>query len=375
MRSRVLTVLAAAGLCLMMLAGCGGTAAKDAGAPEKVLTVEERADQIVAGMSTAEKVGQLVMIGVQGTEVNDDSLFMLHQYHMGGVILFDRNLESAEQTRKLTSDLQAQAGEKVPLFIGIDEEGGRVVRGKAFIPAPPSQQEIGRSGDVTAAREQAAKTAGDLRALGVNVNFAPVADVSATDPRSYSGDAKTAAAFVDAAAQGYRDGHIIYALKHFPGIGRGTVDSHQDISSVNASKETLLQTDLVPFRQVMARDTDPDWFVLVSHLNYPALDRDNPASLSKAVMTDFLRGELGYNGLVITDDLEMGAVSRHHEFRDLGVQAVLAGADVVMVCHEYPHETDVYLGLLDAVENGTISQARLDESVRRVVLAKLRMQE
>ena len=119
---------------------------------------------------------------------------------------------------------------------------------------------------------------------------------------------------------------MMYALKHFPGIGRGTVDSHEDISSITATK---------------------------------------------AIQTDFLRGELGYRGLIITDDVEMGALAKHYSFRELGVKAVEAGSDIVLVCHEYPHETDVYLGLLDAVEDGTIPMERVDESVRRIVKAKL----
>ena len=201
-------------------------------------TLDEQADAIVREMSLTEKVGQMVMIGVQGTDVTDDSLYMLHQYHMGGVILFDRNMESADQTKKLIADLQAKADQKVPLFIGVDEEGGQVVRGKSFLTPPPSEQEIGRSGEVTRAEESARQTAEKLKKLGFNVNFAPVADVGEY-ARSFSADPEQAAKFVEAAAQGYEQQHMMYALKHFPGIGRGTVDSHEDISSITATKAEL----------------------------------------------------------------------------------------------------------------------------------------
>lgn len=132
-----------------------------------------------------------------------------------------------------------------------------------------------------------------------------------------------------------------------------------------------MQNDLVPFRTMIDERQAEDYFILVSHLKYPALDAVNSASQSKAVMTDLLRGELGYNGLIITDDMEMGAVSKHTSWRQLGVKAVEAGADIVMICHEYPHETELYLGLLDAVEQGEISESRIDESVKRIVKAKL----
>ena len=350
--------------------GClGGTGSGSGTSHEE--TLDEQVDRIVSSMSTTEKVGQMVMIGIQGQDVTDDSLYMLHQYHMGGVILFDRNITSAEQVTALTEHLQAQADEKVPLFIGIDEEGGDVVRGKDVLTPPPSQQEIGAAGEVLAAEEWASKTAVSLKKLGINVNFAPVADVGSPDRRSYSADPDQVTKFVQAAAQGYEQNRELYALKHFPGIGRGKVDSHQEVSAITASKDELLQTDLVPFRTMIDERQAEDYFILVSHLKYPAFDAGNSASQSKAIMTDLLRGEMGFNGLIITDDMEMGAVSRHTSYRQMGVDAVAAGADIVMICHEYPHETELYLGLLDAVEQGAISEARIDESVKRIVKAKL----
>ena len=271
-----------------IVAGCGKAQSGDgAGQTAKEQTLDEKVDAIVDSMMTTEKVGQMVMIGVQGTDVTDDSLYMLHQYHMGGVILFDRNMESADQTKKLIADLQAKADQKVPLFIGVDEEGGQVVRGKSFLTPPPSEQEIGRSGEVTRAEESARQTAEKLKKLGFNVNFAPVADVGEY-ARSFSADPEQAAKFVEAAAQGYEQQHMMYALKHFPGIGRGTVDSHEDISSITATKAELLKRDIVPFQKVIDERQSEDYFVLVSHLRYPALDGENPASLSKAIQTDFL---------------------------------------------------------------------------------------
>ncbi|WP_302048365.1 glycoside hydrolase family 3 protein [Megamonas funiformis] len=335
------------------------------------LTIDEKVDKIVASMSKTEKIGQMVMIGIQGTKVDDNSLYMLHQFHMGGIILFDRNMESPEQVKQLTSDLQTQSNEKVPLFIGVDEEGGDVVRMAEKLTPPPSQKEIGATGDIEQAKTWAIKTAKSLKDIGINVNFAPVADVGSNDKRSYSTDTNTVIDFVRAATKGYQQENIIYSLKHFPGIGKGKVDSHVDSSSIDVAKEVLMTEDILPFKTIIDENDPNDYFILVSHLKYPALDEEYSASLSSKIMTDLLRNELGYKGIIITDDMEMGAVANHNDFKTVGVNAVKAGADIVLVCHEYQHEQDVYLGLLDAVDNGEISQQRIDESVKRIVKAKL----
>ena len=335
------------------------------------LTIDEKVDKTVESMSQTEKLGQMVMIGIQGTKVDDDSLYMLNQYHMGGVILFDRNMESPEQVKQLTSDLQAQSNEKVPLFIGIDEEGGDVVRMAEKLTPPPSQKEIGSTGDIEQAKTWAVKTAKSLKDMGVNVNFAPVADVGSNDKRSYSTDTNTVIDFVRAATKGYQQENIIYSLKHFPGIGKGKVDSHVDSSNIDVVKEVLMTEDILPFKTIIDENEPNDYFILVSHLKYPALDEEYPASLSSKIMTDLLRNELGYKGIIITDDMEMGAVANHNDFRSIGVNAVKAGADIVLVCHEYEHQQEVYLGLLDAVNSGEISQERIDESVKRIIKVKL----
>ncbi|BAL82037.1 hypothetical protein SELR_03290 [Selenomonas ruminantium subsp. lactilytica TAM6421] len=341
---------------------------------KRPLTIDEQVEEIVSSMSTTEKIGQLMVIGVQGTEANEDALYVLHQFHYGGIILFDRNLESKAQTKALVQDLQAGADEKLPLFVGIDEEGGRVVRGKDFITPPPSQEAVGKQGEPQQAQKLAKSTAAELKEMGINVNFAPVADVGAADGRSYSKEPYETLKFVQAAGEGYKESGMVYALKHFPGIGRGLVDSHKEISSIEAGESELRKVDLVPFRE-MINDTgkgkDLDYMVMVGHLNYPAFDKDNPASLSRKIITDLLRQEMGYQGLVITDDLEMGAIANHRSFRQVGVEAILAGCDIVLVCHEYQHAEDVYMGIYEAVQNGKISEMRLNESVRRVVKAKL----
>ena len=352
-------------LLAVIVCGCGSTVAKKVDA-EPMDPVEE----ILQSMTLAEKIGQMVMIGVHGTEINDDSRYMLTQYHIGGIIFFDRNLETRAQAKSFAADLNKAAAGKVPLFFAIDEEGGIVSRMRHEITPPPSQEEIGRSGDSSLAYRYANSVAQDLKSIGVNVNFAPVADVGSRDTRSFSDNENVVADFVDAAARGYEDAGIFYCLKHFPGIGLGQVDSHVEVSTIDASRATLDSIDLLPFRKNIAAHDNSKFMVMVSHLKYSALDAENSASLSPAVMK-ILREDLGFNGVIITDDLEMGATANHNTFREVGAAAIKAGADIALVCHEYPHETDIYLGILDAVERGEISENRIDESVRRILKMKL----
>ena len=371
----VLAVLCGALYAHHRAGGGEEAAAGGAAAGKTSQTIDAQVDEIVSSMTLTEKVGQMVMIGVQGTDIDENSEYLLRQFHIGGVILFDRNLKSAEQTKALVQHLQAyaqgeEAHQKVPLFIAIDEEGGEVVRGSAFLPPPPSQQEIGASGDPAQAGARA-ETARMLKPLGINVNFAPVADIGSPDRRSYAKDAATVASFVASAADGYESEGMLYALKHFPGIGKGRVDSHKEVSTIDASRETLEKEDLVPFRKTIAARAPENYFILVSHLIYPALDPEHSASQSHAILTELLRERMGYEGIIITDDLEMGAVANHAPYRQLGANAVKAGADIALICHEYEHENDIYMGILEAVQRGEISEEQIDASVRRIVKAKL----
>ena len=350
--------------------GCSSESDPDPAAVEQTVERRDPIDEIIKSMSLTEKIGQMVMIGIHGTDVDEDSLYMLRQFHFGGIILFARNVESIEQTAQLVEHIQTQADEKVPLFIAIDEEGGRVSRLGHVIDAAPSQQSIGQSGSIEEDKRWVDYTCRNLQSIGVNVNFAPVADVQ-DDERSFGSDPQTVADFVDASAQTYEDNGMIYCLKHFPGIGRGVVDSHVEISSIDASLKELAQADLVPFKRIIDNHPNDRFMVMATHINYPALDPDNSASLSHEVLTGLLRNKLGFEGIIITDDLEMGAASNHNLFREVGVKAIQAGADIVLVCHEYAHEQNVYLGILEAVKRGELSEDRIDESVRRILRTKL----
>ena len=195
--------------------------------------------------------------------------------------------------------------------------------------------------------------------------------MGAPDTRSYRTDPQVVTDFVRNAAEGFEQEGILYSLKHFPGLGRGRVDTHMDADRVQAVQQLLASVDFVPFQTMIQERNPENYFVMVSHLTYDALDSSSPASLSPKIITGILREQMGFKGLIITDDTEMGALSKHYDFSEIGVRAVQAGVDIVMVCHEYEHETAVYNGLLKALQSGELSTERVDASVKRIVRAKL----
>lgn len=363
MKKFLLAICAAA----LFITGCGEV--KEVKADVEA-TPPDPIEQQLNSMTLEEKIGQMVMIGVYGTELNDDIKYSLNAFHFGGVIFFDRNLVSVAQAKKFASDIETAANQKAPLFFAIDEEGGRVSRGKEFLQPAPSQEEIGQGGNPANATYWAQYNADLLRSIGVNLNFAPVADVGSRDTRSFGDDAQTVAEFVEASAQGYESKNFLYTLKHFPGIGKSKIDPHQEVSNVEDDRATLDAEDLPPFKKIISGHDNSRFMVMVGHLKYDALDPVNSASLSPAVMTGLLRNELGFTGVVITDDLEMGAITNNVDLSTLGVRMIQAGGDIALVCHNYASQQTVYNSILAAVRRGEISEARIDESVYRILKMK-----
>ena len=345
---------------------------KDNGTSNKRKT-SDSVEKILESMELEEKIGQMVMIGIQGTELDKDVIYSLNNFHFGGVIFYDRNLESAAQTRKLVADIEAAANQKVPMFFAIDEEGGLISRGVNFLEAAPSQEEIGQGGNVEDANYWAKHNATILRNVGVNLNFAPVADVGSKDTRSFGDNAQLVSEFVEAAAQGYESENFLYTLKHFPGIGKSKIDPHQEISNVEDSREILETEDLPPFKKIIAGHDNSKFMVMIGHLKYDAIDPENSASLSHAVITNLLRNELGFDGVVITDDLEMGAIKNNVDISTIGVKMIQAGGDIALICHDYASQQIVYNSILDAVKRGEISEERINESVRRILKMKMNL--
>lgn len=336
------------------------------------LSPEEKVDKLVANMSDADKVGQLMMIGIHGKTLNDDAKFMLNEYRVGGIILFDRNMESKNQVKSLITDINktGKSAGLTPLFIGIDQEGGAVARMEDQLIKVPPAEELGKE-PIEQAVSLAKQSGTELKDLGFNINFAPVADLGLTYGRSFSTNPDDVVRYASAVGKAYDEAGLWYSYKHFPGIGKTDVDLHADTSVVPVSKETLLNEDTKVFVDLIKQSKPNTYAIMVSHAMYPQIDPDHPSSLSKAIITDWLRKDMGYNGVVVTDDMDMGALAKHYTFGDMAVQSILAGSDILLVCHEYEHMQEAYNGLMKAVKDGRISKERLDESVKRILLMKM----
>ena len=336
------------------------------------LSPEEKVNKLVANMSDADKVGQLLMIGIHGKTLNDDAKFMLNEYRVGGIILFDRNMESKDQVKSLIADINktGKSAGLTPLFIGIDQEGGAVARMEDQLIKVPPAEEVGKE-PVEQAASLAKQVGTELKDLGFNINFAPVADLGLTYGRSFSTNPDEVVRYASAVGKAYDEAGLWYSYKHFPGIGKTDVDLHADTSVVPVSKETLLNEDTKVFVDLIKQSKPNTYAIMVSHAMYPQIDPDHPSSLSKAIITDWLRKDMGYNGVVVTDDMDMGALAKHYTFGDMAVQSILAGSDILLVCHEYEHMQEAYNGLMKAVKDGRISKERLDESVKRILLMKI----
>ncbi len=337
-------------------------------------SVTERAARLLAGMSLEEKVGQVMVIAFEGTTVTPAAAQMVRDYHVGGVILFQQNLQDAAQVRSLTAGLQAQA--KVPLLIGVDQEGGPVIRVTQGVTIFPSEMAIGATFSPDVAGAVAGETAHELRDLGINVNFGPVVDVNSNPKnpvigvRSYGADPTQVSKLATAAIATSHQAGVLAVAKHFPGHGDAEVDSHRELPLIGRELSQLQQTELPPFQAAIAAGVDG---VMTAHVLMPALEPDpkKSATLSQPVLT-YLREKLGFTGLIVTDDLEMGAIVNDYGTAEAAKLAFQAGADVLLFRRNVAEQQKAHGLLVAAVKQGAISQQRLDQSVRRLLEAKAR---
>ena len=357
-------------MTVFLFTGCGQSA--EPKSEVKNPTLHDAAVKMVADMSLEEKIGQMLLIGIDGTEIDEGALSMLRDYHVGGVILFDRNMNNKYQVTGLNANLQRLNKEynKLPLYLCVDQEGGMVARMKQGLTVAPAAARIAEQGTPEDARRWAYQTAMELETIGFNVNFAPVLDIGIPYGRSYGHDAASVSKFTEAACRGYDQAGIIYSLKHFPGMGKSEVDPHTEQYRITASKEILLQEDTIPFKNIIQNFDNQDFMVMVGHLIYIGLDT-LPASVSPQVINNFLRNELGFQGIVITDDMEMGALTSMYGCREMGVAAVQAGVDILLVCHNYEHQQQVYQGVLEAVKTNKLTTAAIDAAAVRIVENKM----
>jgi beta-N-acetylhexosaminidase len=327
-------------------------------------------------MTLEEKVGQLVMVGFDGHSPSAQVLRLVRKHYIGGIIYFARNVRSLQQVAELSDSLQqaAQEAGTLPLWIAIDQEGGMVVRITDGVALMPGAMALAAGGASEAAYEAARISGRELRALGINLNLAPVLDVN-NNPRnpvigvrSFGESPETAAAFGAAAVRGMQDGGVAATAKHFPGHGDTEVDSHLDLPTVPHGRERMFAVELKPFIAAIEAGVD---CIMSAHIYFPAFEtRQLPVTLSPAVLTGLLRGELNYDGVIVTDCMEMKAIASHYGTVEAAVMAIEAGADAVLVSHTYDLQCAALEALVAAVRSGRISEERIDASVRRLLTLK-----
>ncbi|WP_372008210.1 beta-N-acetylhexosaminidase [Paenibacillus chitinolyticus] len=334
-------------------------------------------------MSLRQKIGQMMMCGFSTSNEFDSAMKpnkkiidLIQKHEIGGVILFRRNLDNPKQVSELNHELQVFAKDSAggPLLISIDQEGGMVARIHEGIACMPGSMAIGATRDVQAAYETARISGVELRAMGINLNFAPCLDIN-NNPmnpvigvRSFGETAEIVGELGAAAVKGYQAAGVAPTIKHFPGHGDTHSDSHHALPMIPHDLERLRELEFAPFVKAIQEGAE---VLMSAHVIFPALEPDGlPSTLSKRVLTDLLRGELGYNGVIVTDCLEMKAIADHYGTAEGAVMAVEAGTDLLLVSHTYDTQVETIERLVEAVESGRISEERINESVDRILALK-----
>lgn len=337
---------------------------------------EDKIDKValkINNMSLDEKIGQLFIIQYRKTIMDEELLNILDTVKPGGFIFFSENFNNYEQTIKLIDDIKSTAN--IPMFLSIDQEGGRVQRLKNLkgvsITTIPSMAKIGATGDELTAYNIGSQIGEELSQFGINMDFAPVLDVNAKDyntvigDRSFGNDPYLVSKMGLALGKGLNDKGVIPVYKHFPGHGSTKKDSHVELPIINKSKEELLNNDIIPFKDAIDSGAQ---VVMIGHLAVPAITGDNsPASLSKVVISDFLKDELGFDGLVITDALNMSALTKNYTQKEIYEMAINAGVDLLLMPEDAIEAFNIVKNL---VEEGSISEMQIDNSLKKILTLK-----
>ncbi len=381
-------------LILLLLAGCGKAFSKTGGVSSSSLTLGaqeqevrvgnadlQKVQQLMHNMTVQEKIGQLLIVEYYGSAYSGSDLQkMIKQQYISGFLYQPNNgnFDAPTNTPQAVAAFSKKAvgDAKTPLLIGTDQEGGTVSRLSTFYGDLPSAQSMGGSGEPDMAYQQGKQAGVWMNDMGINMDLAPVADVQTVNPppaglatRMFGHDPKTVATYAGRYLDGLQKQHIVSALKHFPGLGAVTSDPHFSLPVVKRSKADLEKIDLAPYKQLLVKNNPS--MVMATDVLVPALDPKLPAELSPSIIQKVLRGEMGYQGVVISDDLHMEGISKQWSLGEATVLALIAGVDLI----EDPITNEQVDGIMQTVQKalkgGRLSQGRLDEAVQRVLLMKL----
>ncbi len=332
-----------------------------------------------------QQIGQIFFIGLPGPDLDDEARDLIEEIKPGGIILFGRNVEAADQVRRLLDGARAML--PIAPLCGIDQEGGLVDRLRNIFTPMPSARALRQHGDLSGVRTLGRVTGEVLRMLGLDLNFAPVMSIITQErsqltnglySRSFGRSPGEVLGYTTVYMRGLQATGCLGCLKHFPGIGAGEVDSHIEMPLVALTHDDLLAQDLAPYLELFRRADDRVRMVMVSHGGFPNIDIKKgttggliePASISPSIVTKLLRQELGYNHLVVTDDLEMGAIAKHTEIEDASVRAFLAGEDMLLICATPETIRRGYRALLEAARTGRVTEKRIQTSLKRIAATK-----
>lgn len=325
-------------------------------------------------MTIEEKVGQMVIVGVEGETFNPSIEKMIQDYHVGGFIFMGKSIKSTAQLLELVNSIKtANSKNKISLFLSIDQEGGRVDRMPKEFNRYPSNKEIGKINSEELSYNIGSTIAYEISSFGFNMDFAPVLDINSNPKNPVIGDRSfgTSPQLVKSLGietmRGIQGGNIIPVVKHFPGHGDTSVDSHVGLPKVNKDLEQLNDFELIPFKEAIKNNVDG---VMIAHILLPKIDSKFPATLSSIIINDILREQLGYKGIVITDDMTMGAIAKNYKIGEAAVKSVAAGSDIILIAHDYKKGTEAITSIINAVNDGRITMERIDESLYRVLKLK-----
>src|ERR671938_1601355 len=327
--------------------------------------------QTLQSLPLEQQIGQLLYIGLPGAELDAEARALVEYVYPGGVIIFGRNVAAPEQLRGLLDGVRRLVPVE-PLF-GIDQEGGLVDRLRKICTPMPAARVIRQHGDLAAARTHGRITGEVLRLLGFNMNFAPVMSIMTEDrdllsnglySRSYGRSPGEVLGYTMVYLRGLQGTGLLGCAKHFPGLGAGEVDSHHEMPVIQLNHDDLIAQDLAPYIELFQREDNMVRAVMVSHGGFPNIDIQRgtaggqlvPASINHGIVTGLLREELGYEGLVVTDDLEMGAIAKHYEIEESALRAILAGEDMILVCARPELISRAYDSLISAASSGELTR-------------------
>lgn len=336
---------------------------------DKIDNIEDK----LSSMSLDEKIGQLLIVGMEGKSLRENDLLQLSTNKVGGFIFFSRNIGDEKQFFSLLKQIKEKNPSNIPLFLGTDEEGGSVSRLSTLFDSLPDARVLGDLDDEDISYEYGSVLGKRLKALGLNLNFAPVMDIDSNPDnpvianRAFGSTAEKVEKIGINVMEGIKSQGIIPTVKHFPGHGDTSVDSHLNLPIVNKTKQELLDLELKPFIKAIDEGID---MIMIAHILYPNLHLETPSTMSGVIMQDLLRGELGYENIIVSDDMTMGAITDNYSIEEASIEFLKNGGDILLICHGEENPSNVVAAIKNSIENKEISMGEIDDKVYRILSLK-----